>query len=191
MPVQSRSASVLFCTQVMISVSVHTLTDCFTGISKTRWAFFYPETLFVGGPLPKVLLQNPVYATQIKGSAGLAILDHTVPLGGLRNSSQLKREGTVSSTRFVAASLDVLLILSKSPPDLWALASGPLVWVSGSWQAATVPGFKSKGRAEEREYPSAWERCLYTPVVLLWDQGAAWQSWSLYQSLLPCSEVMC
>lgn len=72
-----------------------------------------------------------ISSVQIKGSTGLEDLDHMVPLGGLRISAQLKCKGTVF-TRFVAASLDVLLIPSKSPPDLWVLASEPLVWILGS-----------------------------------------------------------
>lgn len=75
MLMQSRSTSALFCTQMMISVSVHTLTDSFTGIPKTTWAFSYPKTLFVGDPLPEGLLQNPVYAVhpQHRSKGALAL----------------------------------------------------------------------------------------------------------------------
>lgn len=83
-------------------------------------------------------------------------------LGRAEDLCPAKCEGTVLFTRFVAASLDVLLIPSKSPiSESWL--QGP--W--SGWWAALGPGFRSKGRAEQREHPSAWERCLYTPVVLL------------------------
>lgn len=72
-------------------------------------------------------------SVQIKGSTDLEDLDHIVPLGGLRISAQLSvREPCCLPDLF--ASLDVLLIPSKSP-DLWVLASGPLVWMMGSTRA--------------------------------------------------------
>lgn len=78
-------------------------------------------------------------SAQIKGSTGLAHLDHTVPLRGLRVSAQLKCEGAVLFTRFVAASLGVLLMLSKSPPDLWS-------WPQGPWSGCLAPDRQKSGQ---------------------------------------------
>lgn len=120
MPAQSRSASVLFCTQVMISVS------------STLWLTLSQASLQAGELSPvtrhcrrpsakRAVAESSICCTssvQIKGSAGLAGLDHTVPLGGLKISAQLKCEGIVLFTRFVSASLGVLFILRKSSRSL-------------------------------------------------------------------------
>lgn len=167
-PAQSRSASALFCAQVVISASVHPFTDSFTGIPKTRWAFSYPKrlspTVCRRPSAKRAVAASSICCTssaQIKGSAGLAHLDHTVPLGGLRISAQIKCEGTVF-TRFVAASLDVL-ILSKSLPDLWFIgfrALGLDVWL-------LTDGNRARFQVQGKSRTKGASKCLREVLIPL------------------------
>lgn len=82
-----------------------------------------------------------------------------MPWGGLRISAQLEHEVAASFPGLVAASLDVLLILSKPPPDLWVLALGLDSWLlTGSNRAR----FRVQGEKNDNGNIQVLGRGAYT-----------------------------
>lgn len=129
-------------------------------------------TQFIGDPLPSRLLQSLAYALsseRIRERSGLANLDHSVPLGGLRISAQHEHEGAASFARLVAASVFVTLAFSRPHQHLWVSAPGPeseLHAPLDQQQQVQVSG--PRGREGKREHPHASEKVLrYTSSFVI------------------------
>lgn len=148
-------------TQEVISASPQASTDYFTGISEAIWTFVLDRCCRRPNAKMATAESSICFTSSlcIRESSGLANLDHSVPLGGLRISAQHECEEAVSFPRFAAASLNVTLVLNMPNPDSWV--STPLVWTSDSWQAATGPGFMLKGKRGEQGNIQMLERDAY------------------------------
>lgn len=140
MPMQSRSASVLFYSGDNICVCPHF--ECFTGIPKTRWAFSYPETLFVGDPLPKGLLQNPVYAAhpQYRSKGALALKTWIITLCPWEGWGSLPN----LNVRELCSLPDLLQLLW-----MFSLSLANFLQISGSWRQGPYSGCLASDRQQQ------------------------------------------
>lgn len=134
-------------------------------------------TQFIGDPLPSRLLQSLACALSsecIRESSGLANLDHSVPLGGLRISAQHKHEGAASFARLVAASVFVTLAFSRPCQHLWVSAPGPESGLHAPFdQQQQVQVSGPRRREGKREHPSGSEKVLrYTSSFVI--SGIRW-----------------